>query len=202
MCLVVWKRTFYGNIDLSTTFHDQCRQVKLNPMSTQINIHCLMTNQRPALLVQRAPWTRAAVLLLQSLYFSRPPPHQSYNPRHPPPFPLGTFENQDVAVTVRRGISKRSHEKIGDCEQSNSTHIYGMQHNLRLFQKTFSGYKHREKKRVISLCRKRSTNPYKKTVHSLRLARPWLILTPPPPPPPCMISLLLSYYIMIFNLQP
>ena len=31
--------------------------------------------------------------------------------------PLGTFENQDT-VTVRRGISKRSHEKIGDCEQS------------------------------------------------------------------------------------
>ena len=27
--------------------------------------------------------------------------------------PLGT-----IAVTVRRGISKRSHEKIGDCEQS------------------------------------------------------------------------------------
>ena len=27
--------------------------------------------------------------------------------------PLGTFE-----VTVGRGISKRSHEKIGDCEQS------------------------------------------------------------------------------------
>ena len=23
-----------------------------------------------------------------------------------------------IAVTVRRGISKRSHEKIGDCEQS------------------------------------------------------------------------------------
>ena len=32
--------------------------------------------------------------------------------------PLGTFENQDIPVTVRRGISKRSHEKIGDCEQS------------------------------------------------------------------------------------
>ena len=30
---------------------------------------------------------------------------------------LGTFENQDT-VTVRLGISKRSHEKIGDCEQS------------------------------------------------------------------------------------
>ena len=32
--------------------------------------------------------------------------------------PLGPSENQDVAVTVRRCISKRSHEKIGDCEQS------------------------------------------------------------------------------------
>ena len=32
--------------------------------------------------------------------------------------PLGTFENQDIPVTARRGISKRSHEKIGDCEQS------------------------------------------------------------------------------------
>ena len=32
--------------------------------------------------------------------------------------PLGTFENQDIPVTVRRGISKRSHEKIGDCEHS------------------------------------------------------------------------------------
>ena len=31
--------------------------------------------------------------------------------------PLGTFENQDT-VTVRLGISKRSHEKIGDFEQS------------------------------------------------------------------------------------
>ena len=61
------------------------------------------------------------MLLLQSLYFSRPPPpHQSYNPRHPP---LGTFDNQDVAVTVRRGISKRSHEKIGDCEQSTAINV-------------------------------------------------------------------------------
>ena len=31
--------------------------------------------------------------------------------------PLGTFENQDT-VTVRLSISKRSHEKIADCEQS------------------------------------------------------------------------------------
>ena len=60
MCLMVWKRTFYGNVDLSTTC--QCRQLRLNPLSTQINICCLMTNQTPALLVQRAPWTPAAVM--------------------------------------------------------------------------------------------------------------------------------------------
>ena len=53
----------------------------------------------------------------------------SPSPPPPPPFPraiipvarpLGTFKNQDT-VTVRRGISKRSHEKIGDCEQSSET---------------------------------------------------------------------------------
>ena len=54
-----------------------------------------MTNQIPALLVQRAPWTRAAVMLLQSLYFSRPPPHL---PRAiiPDARQLGTSENQDT----------------------------------------------------------------------------------------------------------
>ena len=31
-----------------------------------------MTNETPALLAQRAQWTQAAVMLLQSLYFSRP----------------------------------------------------------------------------------------------------------------------------------
>ena len=53
-----------------------------------------MTNQTPALLVQRAPWTRVAVMLLQSLYFSRPHPV----PRAiiPDARPLGTFENQDT----------------------------------------------------------------------------------------------------------
>ena len=66
---VLWKRTFKRNDDLSTT--SQCRQLKQNPLSTQINIHRLMNNQTPALLVQRAPWTRAAVMLLQSPYFSR-----------------------------------------------------------------------------------------------------------------------------------
>ena len=93
MCLMVlWRRTFYRNDDLSKPC--QCRQPKLNPLSTQINIYCLMTNQTPALLVQHPPWTRAAVMLLQSLYFSRPPP-----PRAtciiPDARPLGTFENQD-----------------------------------------------------------------------------------------------------------
>ena len=55
----------------------------------------VIKKKTPALLVQRAPWTRAAEMLLQSLYFSRPSP--------PPPraiildaHPLGTFENQDT----------------------------------------------------------------------------------------------------------
>ena len=32
--------------------------------------------------------------------------------------PLGTFDKQDSSMMVRRSISKRSREKIGDCEQS------------------------------------------------------------------------------------
>ena len=75
---VLWKRTFYRHDDLSTTC--QCPQLKLNLLSTEINFYCLMTNQTPALLVQRAPWTRAAVMLLQSLYFSRPPPPRPIMP--------------------------------------------------------------------------------------------------------------------------
>ena len=94
MCLiaVLWNHTFYRNNDLSMTC--QCRQLKLNPLSTQINIYCLMTNQTPALLVQCAPWAQAAVILLQSLYFSCLP-----SPRAiiPDARPLGTytFENHD-----------------------------------------------------------------------------------------------------------
>ena len=51
-----------------------------------------MTNQTPVLLVQRNLWTQDAVMLWQSLYFSRPP-----SPRAiiPDAHPLGTFENQD-----------------------------------------------------------------------------------------------------------
>ena len=108
MCLMVWKRTFYGNVDLSTTC--QCRQFRLNPLSTQINIYCLMTNQKPALLVQRAPWTRAAMMLLQSLYFSRFLPNR--------PRPLSSFDTharwQPVTQSAR---SRRSDGKIEDCEQ-------------------------------------------------------------------------------------
>ena len=107
MCLMVvsLKRTFYRNDGLSTTC--QCRQLKLNPLSTQINIYCLMTNQTPALLVQRAPWTQATVMLLQSLYFSRPPPPTAVIPDARPP----------RYIWKSRG-PRPSHEKIGDCEQS------------------------------------------------------------------------------------
>ena len=77
-------------VETSTTC--QCRQLKLNPLSTQINIYCLMTNQMPPLLVQRAPWTRAAVMLLQSLNFSRSPTPRAIIPDA---CPLDTFENQD-----------------------------------------------------------------------------------------------------------
>ena len=55
-------------------------------------------------------------MLLQSLYFSRLPPPRAIIPDARP---LGTFENQDgLSLTVRRATSQRSHEKIGDCEQS------------------------------------------------------------------------------------
>ena len=41
---IVWKRTFYRNDDLSTTC--QCRQLKLNRLSTQINTYCLWPIKR------------------------------------------------------------------------------------------------------------------------------------------------------------
>ena len=68
----------------------------------------------PALLVQHAPWTPAAVMLLQSLYLS-PPLH----PRAIIPTPAPSVHLKiKIAMMVRRVISKRSREKIGDCEQS------------------------------------------------------------------------------------
>ena len=119
--MVLWKRTFYRNDDLSKP--GQCRQLQLNPLSTQINTYCLITNQTPALLVQYAPWTRAAVMLLQSLYFSRPPPPRATciisDVR-----PLGHLKIKMAAIAVRHAISQPwSHGKIGDCEQSISLSI-------------------------------------------------------------------------------
>ena len=60
-----------------------------------------MTDQMPALLVQRAPWTRAVVMLLQSLYFSRSPPPRAIIPDARP---LDTFENQDSRDGNKRCI--------------------------------------------------------------------------------------------------
>ena len=61
-------------------------------LSMPINIYCLLTNQTPALLVQCTPWMQVAVMLVQSLYFSRPPPTRAIIPNTRP---LSTFENQD-----------------------------------------------------------------------------------------------------------
>ena len=96
----------------------QCRQLKLSPLSTQIIIYYLMTNQTPTFLIQRAPWTRAAVMLnLQYLTFSHPPPAPlSYNPWRLPPWYIS--QSTWLPLTVRSAISWRSHGKIGDCEQS------------------------------------------------------------------------------------
>ena len=76
MCLALYCESVRF-IDTTTC---QCRQLKLNLLSTEINFYCLMTNQTPALLVQRAPWTQAAVMLLQPLYFSHPPPPRAIMP--------------------------------------------------------------------------------------------------------------------------
>ena len=78
-----------------------------------------MTNQTPVLLVKRTPWTRAAVMLLQSLYFSAPPPPPTTRAIIPDARPPRCIWNSTwPSLTVRRAISKRSHEEIGDCEQS------------------------------------------------------------------------------------
>ena len=93
----------------------QCRQLKPKLLSTQINIYCLMTNQPPALLVQRAPWTRAAAMLLQSLYFSRlpPPPPPSPTVIIPDARTLGAFENQDSRGGKTRYIQTISRKNRG-----------------------------------------------------------------------------------------
>ena len=71
LMVVLWKRTFYRNDDLSTTCH--CRQLKLNSLWTQINI---LSNDW-----SNACWYNALhehelqyMMLLQSLHFSHPSP--------------------------------------------------------------------------------------------------------------------------------
>ena len=51
------------------------------------------------------------------IFLPPPPPSgpPSYNPRRPPP---PVHLKIKIPVTVRRGTSQLSHEKIGDCEQS------------------------------------------------------------------------------------
>ena len=63
-----------------------------------------MTNQKPALLVQRAQGTRAALMLLQSLYFSCPSPPAPPRAIIPDTGPLGTFKNQDTSDGKTRHI--------------------------------------------------------------------------------------------------
>ena len=72
-------KAIFRIVDLSTA----C-QCEANVLSTQINLYCLMTNQMAELLKQRAPWTRVAVMLVQSLYFSRPPPPRAIIPTPAP----------------------------------------------------------------------------------------------------------------------
>ena len=99
MCLMVWKRTY------------------------------VMTNQMPALLVQRAPWTRVAVMLLQSLYFSRPlspppPTFESYNPRRPFPRYIWSWSVEqnarDTQMTTRvtEGARRERHARENGLSRS------------------------------------------------------------------------------------
>ena len=80
-----------------------CQQLKLNPLSMQISIYCVITNQMP-----HSPLTWAVVMLGHSLYFSCLPPPTTLNPNA---CLLGTYETKMVvlAVSVR---SWWSYEKI------------------------------------------------------------------------------------------
>ena len=69
-----------------------------------------------------AVWEEARKIEGPSIFLAPPPPPRAIIPDARP---LGTFGNQDTreSVTVRRSISKRSHEKIGDCAQSNVARV-------------------------------------------------------------------------------
>ena len=76
-----------------------------------------MTNQTPALLVKRAPLVNASCsdAITVHLFFSHLSPYR-YNPRSPPPQYI--WKSRWPPSTVRCAISRRSHENMGDCEQS------------------------------------------------------------------------------------
>ena len=78
------------------TMTSQCRQLKLNPLSMQINIYCVITNQ-----TLHSPLTRAAVILRHFLYFSCLPPPTTLNPNA---CLLGTYETKMVVLTGKCSI--------------------------------------------------------------------------------------------------
>ena len=73
------------------TTTSQCQQLKLNPLSMQINIYCVITNQ-----TLHSPLMRAPVILRHSLYFSCLPPPTTLKPNA---CLLGTYETKMVVLT-------------------------------------------------------------------------------------------------------
>lgn len=87
---VLWSVRF---IEMTTS---RCQQLKLNPLSIQINIYCVITNQMP-----HSPLTWAAVMLGHSLYFSCLPPPTTLSPDT---CLLGTYETKMVVHTGKCSI--------------------------------------------------------------------------------------------------
>ena len=56
---------------------------------------------------------------------ARPPSPYSYNPRRP--LPRYIWKSRWPPLTVRRAIFRRSHEKIGDCEQSTEMAVFTLE---------------------------------------------------------------------------
>ena len=88
----------------------QCRHLKLNLLSTQINIYCVMTDQNNAC-VAGTTWSvnaSCSYVITVPLFFC-PPPSRAIIPDARP---LGTFENQDSCGG--KPISRKNR----GCEQS------------------------------------------------------------------------------------
>ena len=91
-----WANRYCESVHFIETTTCQCRQLKLNPLSTQINIYCVMTNQTP-----RTPLTRAAVMLRHFPYFPCLPPPTTLNPDA---CLLGTYATKMVVLTGKCSI--------------------------------------------------------------------------------------------------